>query len=252
MAFGICTLSVIPCRAEPSDKAEIVTQLIFGEVYSTIDEIEKWVKIKNALDGYESWIDKIQFEEISQEEYLQISNTNSPTSIGLFDTITSSSKEKIILPLGASLPSLENERLNIGGQSYKYENVNTLDNCEIDFISRSFLNSPYQWGGRTHFGIDCSGFSQIVFKIIGILLPRDAYQQAELGTEIPLNEAKKGDLAYFTNKEGRITHVGIMLNSNEIIHASGKVRIDDLNESGIVNRDSGKISHDLKFIKRIQ
>jgi cell wall-associated NlpC family hydrolase len=128
----------------------------------------------------------------------------------------------------------------------------TQSASNINYITRQFLNVPYLWGGKTPFGIDCSGFSQIVVRCIGINLHRDAYQQAEQGKVVSfLEEVQTGDLAFFDNEEGRITHVGIMLNSHSIIHASGKVRLDNIDSYGILDAENRNYSHKLRIIKRL-
>ena len=115
-----------------------------------------------------------------------------------------------------------------------------------------YLNSPYLWGGRSPFGIDCSGFTQMVFKLNGIKLPRDAYEQAEIGKTLNfIEETQKGDLAFFDNEEGKIIHTGIIIDKNKIIHSSGKVRIDNLDHYGIFNAETGKYSHNLRLIKKV-
>ena len=121
----------------------------------------------------------------------------------------------------------------------------------LEEVALSFLNSPYLWGGKTKFGTDCSGFVQSVFKIYGKILPRDSYQQALVGTEINLENSKTGDLAFFGKKIDSITHVGIVISNNRIIHSSGKVRIDNIVNEGILNVDSKKISHELQSVRRI-
>ena len=106
------------------------------------------------------------------------------------------------------------------------------------------------WGGRSVFGIDCSGFVQQVYAYFNIQLPRDAYQQAGMGKDIGfLAETICGDLAYFDNKEGKITHVGIMLDAQTIIHASGRVRIDYIDQAGILNKETGERTHQLRIVK---
>jgi gamma-D-glutamyl-L-lysine dipeptidyl-peptidase len=114
------------------------------------------------------------------------------------------------------------------------------------------LNSPYLWGGKTPFGIDCSGFTQMAYKLAGIKLRRDAWQQAEQGHTINLlEETEPGDLAFFDNDEGNIVHVGIILRDHKIIHAAGKVRIDSIDHYGINNKELKKYTHKLRLIKRM-
>ena len=119
-------------------------------------------------------------------------------------------------------------------------------------IAQSLLNVPYQWGGRSPMGMDCSGFTQVVFKILGKKLLRDAWQQAEQGVLVNfIEEIQPGDLVFFDNEEGRIIHVGIALANHKIIHASGCVRIDNLDHHGIYNTETRKYSHNLRIIKRV-
>ena len=146
---------------------------------------------------------------------------------------------------------MEGTTCHIGDQ--KFEIVGEIGETEnLAIAARSFLNTPYLWGGRTHFGIDCSGFTQAVFRLQAINLRRDANLQAEQGTTVnSLQESKLGDLAFFDNEEGRITHVGILLNHDKIIHASGKVKIDNMEEKGIYSEDQKRYTHKLKTIKRM-
>ncbi|MBK7084827.1 MAG: C40 family peptidase [Flavobacteriales bacterium] len=123
----------------------------------------------------------------------------------------------------------------------------------IDAYMHPFLGAPYLWGGRTPTGVDCSGLTQMLFMLMGIYLPRDAYQQAEEGDPVELVDlAEPGDLAFFDNAEGRITHVGIVLPERRILHASGRVRIDALDQEGIFDAEQGKYSHKLRLVKRVR
>ncbi len=254
MSFGICTLSVIPCRVAGNDRAEIVTQLLFGEHYTVIEEQEKWLKIRTAFDSYEAWICRKQFTEISSQNFDEHS-INEFDSVGeyigeLSNTIIGNQN----LPIGCTLPFLHQNKIKIKDISYLYRGLlATKSFKEIEKVALIYLNSPYLWGGKTPFGIDCSGFTQMVYKLCGLKLPRDAYQQAELGDTINfVANSKLGDLAFFDNEEGRITHVGIVLNDSKIIHASGKVRIDTLDHVGIYNSDLQKYSHKLRIIKNYE
>jgi hypothetical protein len=156
----------------------------------------------------------------------------------------------IYLPAGSSLVYLEGTTSYIGSQ--KFEIIGEIGEADyISNIAKSYLNVPYLWGGRTHFGIDCSGFTQMVYKLMGINLRRDASLQAEDGTLVDgLTKVKLGDLAFFGAEEGRITHVGIMLNGEQIIHASGKVKIDAIDEEGIYSKELKTYTHKLRLIKR--
>ena len=253
MSYGISTLSIVPCRAEGNDRAEMVTQLLFGEVYEVIEEKEKWINIKTALDGYECWICRKQFFEISAEEYESQKLNDFPKSISSVGEVRSSKSIYSTITIGATLPYFSNGKLRIRKEKYAFSgNVNEPNPNKIVDYAFSFINAPYLWGGRSPFGIDCSGFSQVVYSLCGYRIPRDAYQQAEEGTNVEFVElTEPGNLAFFDNEEGKITHVGIVTEPGQIIHASGKVRVDSLDQQGIFNKELGKYTHKLRVIKRI-
>ena len=253
MSYGISNLSIVPCRSEANDQAEMVTQLLFGEVYQIIEETEKWIKIKTALDGYECWICRKQFFEISAEEYENQKLNDFPKSTDLIGEVRSSESTYSKITIGATLPYFSNGKLKIRKEKYTFSgNTNEANTGKIIDYALTFINAPYLWGGRTVFGIDCSGFSQIVYSLCGYRIPRDAYQQAEEGVNVEFAElTEPGDLAFFDNEEGKITHVGIVTEPGNVIHASGKVRIDNLDQHGIFNKELGKYTHKLRVIKRI-
>lgn len=248
-SYGFCHLSVIPVRETPSDLSQMTTQLLFGDVFEVLDKKDNWLQIQNAHDNYVGWIDEKQQITLSEEEF----NTHKNT---LF---TNAKSGELILNgelyplLPASLFPSESS-FEIGDFSFETSmkllpfSENRSD--EISSIALSYLNAPYLWGGKTPFGIDCSGFTQSVYKIAGIKLKRDASQQATQGETLSfLSEAKVGDLVFFDNEEERITHVGILLDDNKIIHASGKVRIDTVDHQGIFNAETKSYSHKLRLIK---
>jgi gamma-D-glutamyl-L-lysine dipeptidyl-peptidase len=250
--FGIAKLSIIPCRAEASDKAEITTQLLFGEVYKVIIEEEKWMQIETQYDNYQCWIDKKQFSEITEEDYRNFSINDFPVATSISATLTNEdTNEQTHITTGASLPFFHQNRCKIRNTYYKYSGeVCSFKTDDLERYARMYLNAPYLWGGRHPFGIDCSGFSQIVYKMCGLKILRDARQQAEQGDEVKLENANLGDLAFFHNPQGKITHVGILLDNKTIIHASGQVRIDAIDSTGIYKKEIKDYSHQLSFVKR--
>lgn len=246
MILGICNLSIVPVRIIDSDKSEMINQLIYGDIIEILEEKEKWVKIKSVFDDYIGWIDKKQYFKIEDNITLDL---NKPVySIDLVEFIENNNNELVTIPIGSDISniSLMNHKFDgktISGKNNRNSIVNT---------ALSFLNSPYLWGGKTPFGIDCSGFTQMVYKINGYKLYRDAKDQANQGETLSfIEESEAGDLAFFNNDQGDIIHVGIILQNNHIIHASGKVRIDRIDHSGIYNNDLNKHTHSLRYIKKI-
>ena len=237
MKKAICNVSVAPVRAESSDKAEIVTQLLFGESISVLEVNSNWTKIRMDYDGYEGWMDTKQYSVVS-EEYLQNRRVN----------LITENFQSHILKDGKILLSI--------GSEVDFETISTQKSEDlrqnIIATAKEFLNVPYLWGGKSFFGIDCSGFTQLVYKVNGKKIPRDTYQQGDLGQVLDfVEESQAGDLAFFENSEGRIIHVGIMLNSHQIIHAHGKVRIDELDSTGIFNKEKNTHTHKLRFVKNL-
>lgn len=255
---GKCPLSIVPLRLEPSDRSEMVSQLLFGESYQVVDELKGWLHVKVLHDGYEGWIDKKQ--SLPPEFNLEVDDISKPVHVvaGLWAPAIRNNEDKpVILCKGSVLPKLRKEKFVLGGQEFRFD-AETLILPEspmpghIIETALAYLNAPYLWGGRSPFGIDCSGFTQMVFRLCGISLRRDAALQAQQGETVNfISEAKAGDIAFFENPAGNITHAGILTGSGRIIHASGWVRIDSVDHNGIFNAETGKYTHTLRIIKRI-
>lgn len=248
-AYGFCYLSVIPVRETPSDLSQMTTQLLFGDVFEILFEADNWLQIQNGYDDYVGWIDKKQQIAITQSQF-EMHRTPAFTNSHL-GTITLNNTDATVVPASSFYSQNPFDINSIHFQSklnlIPFTNSPSLS---ITKIALSYLNAPYLWGGKTPFGIDCSGFTQSVFKIAGIQLRRDAWQQAQQGNVLSfLSEAKPGDLLFFDNNEEKIVHVGILLSGNQIIHASGKVRIDQIDHQGIFNSDTKSYSHKLRLIK---
>jgi len=254
---GVCRLSLVPVRAEASDKSEMVSQLLFGDHYTVIEASEgnSWLKIRIYFDEYEGWIDAKQHYSISEEYFEQIPHSDYKVCLDVCASILYK-KHTMPIVIGSILPISSQELFSPEEHlAFNGETKSLGQKREFDFlkqVSHKYLNAPYLWGGKSPFGIDCSGFTQQVFKICGYALKRDASQQVQQGILVnQLADAQPGDLAFFTRKSDRISHVGIILEHQHIIHASGKVRIDMIDEEGILNIDTNTRSHRLAEIRRI-
>ncbi len=248
MDYGICNLSIVPLRGEASDLSEMVSQVLYGEHFKILEIRKKWSRIRLAFDGYEGWIDNKQFLNISEEDYAAFELLPLKLSSDLIEVITTSENELISVCMGSPISTSPYLKNHFEGKSVS----GILPKEHLIETAALYLNSPYLWGGKSPFGIDCSGFTQMVYKLNGYKLLRDASQQATQGEALSfIEESEPGDLAFFDNEEGKITHVGIIMKNNYIIHAHGKVRIDRLDHSGIFNYEVRDHTHKLRVIKRI-
>lgn len=253
--YHVCNLTVAPIRKEPSDKSEIVSQLLFGDRVEVLEKTEKWCAIKTLHDDYLGWMDYKQLTVVSKEQYHQEEAFIQLSPTQLNNTVVNKGTNYYLSP-GSTLPFYENGFCFLGDEKFEIKFTPVVAalatfSAQIESVAKFYQNTPYMWGGRTFFGIDCSGFAQIVYKLVGIKLKRDASQQAEQGVLVDfLTSAQLGDLAFFDNEEGKIIHVGIMLGNDKIIHAAGKVRIDPIDDQGVYNADLGRYTHKLRIIKR--
>jgi hypothetical protein len=242
--FAFCKVSISPLRKENADVSEMVSQMLFGEVVEVLEVQNNWTKVLTYFDNYEAWTDTKHLIYLSEKELFRHLDGLSIETELIQELQTPWGKQ--IITRGAFVPA--SKEFNIGNHSFQFSVEKRSQNFDLLTFALSYLNSPYLWGGKSPFGIDCSGFTQQVFRLFDKNLPRDAYQQAEIGQEIPFAENQLGDLAFFHNSKGKITHVGIILDENQIIHASGCVKIDLLKSDGIYSDDSK--THELSFIRR--
>ncbi|MEI6696078.1 MAG: C40 family peptidase [Bacteroidota bacterium] len=256
MQYGICNLNLIPVRKSAGHTSEMVSQLLFGETFDILQQQENWVEIQMHADQYIGWIHQLQFLNLEKADLDKLNNQTRVFVNDLTATVTEkSSGINFPLLMGSSLPLPKENQFSFAGKDYTFKGnyfQSLKHKDQIIPFAIQYLAAPYLWGGRTHFGIDCSGFTQIVYKCAGYSLPRDASQQALEGEALSfLSEATPGDLLFFDNEEGNIVHVGLLLDENKIIHASGKVRIDTIDHQGIFNADLKKYTHNLRLIKKI-
>ncbi|TPV31522.1 NlpC/P60 family protein [Paucihalobacter ruber] len=248
MSHGIGNLGVVPMRLEPSDTSEMVSQLIYGDIFKIIDTRKNWIKIRLDFDRYEGWIDKKQYLPISEEDFAGLSSQPIISNNDLIEFVSDENNSLITIPFGATLNGLDILKHHFEG----HQTAGITEKSQLINTALTYVNSPYLWGGKTPFGIDCSGFTQMVYKINGYKILRDASQQATMGEALSfIEESEPGDLAFFDNAEGVITHVGIIMHDHYIIHAHGKVRVDRIDHTGIFNTELKQYTHKLRVIKKL-
>jgi hypothetical protein len=256
--YGYCNTSIAAMRAEPSDRSEMVSQLFFCEVFTILEDTVKWLFIRCENDGYTGWIDRKQYVPITDKEYTLLRGRSIAFPKDFMMTMENQQTGKPIRIFhGTPLPINLQGLIEINNHTWKpegaifYRPTSPLDRKNIVDMAKSYEQTPYLWGGKSCFGCDCSGFVQTIYNMNGVSIKRDASQQAREGETVNLiDEALPGDLVFFDNHEGNIIHVGILIEDNQIIPASGCVRIDKIDHFGIFNPQQQTYTHKLRIIKR--
>lgn len=247
MQHAVSHLSIVPVRLEPSHSSEIKNQLLYGEHFLILEERAKWCRIRNAFDQSEGWIDNKQCQKITENQYNKINSEEILLAADLVEFVNGN-EQLTAVPLGSVLNSID----IIGQQFCGMTTSGKKPKNNLLETSYLYLNTPFLWGGKSPFGIDASGFTQMVYKLNGYKLGRTAAEQAMQGESLSfIEESEPGDLAFFDSPEGSINHVGLMMGDNYILHADGKVRLDRIDHSGIFNADLRRHTHQLRVIKKI-
>ncbi|MFD2099152.1 NlpC/P60 family protein [Flagellimonas iocasae] len=248
MQYGICHLSIVPIRVQPEDCTEMVSQLLYGEHFKVLESRKKWSRIRVAHDQCEGWVSNLQFIFIPEATYEDLDSGNKKVSSDVISHICSNNGMLLPIVLGSMINASHLLSHSFEGTVMEGENPKS----SLVETALLYLNAPYLKGGKTPFGIDCPGFTQMVYKINGYSLKRDAEGQSKQGEPLSfIEESEPGDLAFFDNNEGIIDHVGIILKDNYIIHVHGYVRIDRLDHTGIFNTEEKLYTHKLRVIKKI-
>ena len=240
MEYGVISINIVPVRKKNNAKSEMINQLFFGEIISIIEVKDNWSLIRSNLDDYKGWIRNLHFQKIQKKDYNLLSKKQNEFATN--EMVLRNDDIEITIPTGSLISSAKFLK-------YNYKTTNAPKSLKETI--KSFLNSPYLWGGKTKFGTDCSGLVQSIYKTINIIIPRDASDQYEVGEEV-IGKYQLGDLAFFGKNTNNITHVGILINKQSIVHAYGKVRIDKLNLEGIYNKEEKRITHFLQKVKRFK
>lgn len=249
-------MAVVPVRIEPKDRSEQITQLLFGDHYELLklSDDRKWAQIKIYSDQVEGWLDTRQHHEISKDYFDQINHTDYKITTEIASSVLYK-KSPLTIVMGSIVPVSSSELFKIEEQfAFNGESKSLGQRRDVEFligIARKYISSPYQWGGKSPFGIDAPGFVQMVFRIAGYSLQRDVKQQSVHGKKLKFEEALPGDLAFFSEKGGTVNHVGIIIDEERLIHVHGQVRIDKITDEGALNPETKVYSHLLHSIRRV-
>ena len=274
--------SIVPVRAEASETSEQTTQMLFGELCTVEEQKPRWMRVKLALDGQTGWVDAKMIAILSADEYKSCSAALKTAAYVVFPmayAVSENNGQTIPLTAGTRLPSYHGGHFEVLSVGFRIDTgmvlAQPLEMTQQNLLQtvRFFLNVPYLWGGKNALGMDCSGFTQTILSLFGHTLLRNASEQATQGRLISqLSSSKTGDLAFFCHyntdaplhkneekeQEQKVTHVGILIDRERIIHCSGRVKIEKIDTTGIFSVEqsdsahpNGQYTHRLLSIRRL-
>lgn len=253
--YGVCRLSLVSVRKTPDMQGAIVTQLLFGDHYEVLQEKGEWLSIRNHFDQMIGWMEAEQHHAITKEYFEQINNADFKITTDLASTILFK-KNPLTILIGSVVPISNSELFKMEEQfAFNGESKSLGQKRDFEFLKQiacKYQNAPHQQGGKSPFGIDGAGLVQVVFKICGYSLPRQADQQRLEGKKVKsLGEAMPGDVVLLKKTGTTALTAGILLDEQKIIYADGKVRIDQLLEDGILRAETKVYTHSPVEIRRI-
>lgn len=246
LEFLESVVPLAPLRKSADHRSALYSQLLMGDLVQPLGDAEgDWLPVQVLGDEQQVYVLRTQVQPTSR-------NKNQEQVIFSSSAFLKTEKESFVLSAGTRFEITDKDRVMIGGVCGELTHHSEINPADAIF---QFLGSPYQWGGMSIFGIDCSGLSAMYYRFRGIQLPHLASAQIHYGQPLDfLSTAQKGDLAFFENSLGEIHHVGILLNDREILHASesnGCVRIDYIDQEGIILKRGGTRTHRLRLVKRL-
>lgn len=269
VTHAIALHSIIPMRAEASEASEMLTQMLFGETCTVLEELPRWKRVRSDLDGQEGWVDFKMITPMSAAEYRtyykEWRDTHARVLFPMTYAVSQNNQQTLPLTLGTRLPNYQPDgTFSVLGVQFRIDpnmvapEAAILNEQNLLHVTRFLLNTPYLWAGKSALGMDCSGLTQVVHTLFGHELKRNAREQITQGRAIKqLRSAKAGDLAFFDHHDDRISHVGILLDSERILHCSGRVKVERIDSEGIYSTEmadgehpDGQYTHHLVAIRR--
>ena len=253
-ALGRFTAAAI--RSHAKEKSEMTSQLLLGEPVTVLENGKTFCRIRCCDDDFEGYVRSDQLIAATERSF-RLQRDNPAFALDLWSTILGD-QAGLPVTFGARLPEFDGMRLLHGERRFSYSGQAALSEdlrTEADLLlrfARRWLYAPALTGGRTPAGIDPGAFVQLVSRLINVKLPRTPAAMSQHGRMVDfVIQAQPADLAFFDNRRGDITHVGILLPDSQVLHVGDRVRIDAVDHYGIFNYEVGRYTHRLRVVKRL-